>query len=85
MFRKTCCNPPANTCNNTLGAATDSAFIGLIYAPSASISVQKASTFRTDEGGGVIANTLTFSGQLPTIIGDTVDYGPVPQASRLTA
>jgi hypothetical protein len=78
-------NPPANTCNNTLGAATDSAFIGLIYTPSASISVQKASTFRTDEGGGVIANTLTFSGQLPTIIGDTVDYGPVPQASRLTA
>jgi Flp pilus assembly protein TadG len=78
-------NPPANRCNNTLGAATDSAFIGLIYTPSASISVQKASTFRTDEGGGVIANTLTFSGQLPTIIGDTVDYGPVPQASRLTA
>jgi len=78
-------NPPANTCNNTLGAATDSAFIGLIYTPAASISVQKASTFRTDEGGGVIADTLIFSGQLPTIIGDTVDYGPVPQASRLTA
>jgi hypothetical protein len=78
-------NPPANTCSNTLGAATDSAFIGLIYTPAASISVQKASTFRTDEGGGVIANTLTFGGQLPTIIGDTVDYGPVPQASRLTA
>jgi hypothetical protein len=78
-------NPPANTCNNTLGAATDSAFVGLIYTPSASISVQKASTFRTDEGGGVIASTLTFGGQLPTIIGDTVDYGPVPQASRLTA
>ena len=77
--------PPANTCGNTLGAATDSAFIGLIYTPSASISVQKASTFRTDEGGGVIADTLTFGGQLPTIIGDTVDYGPVPQASRLTA
>jgi hypothetical protein len=78
-------NPPANTCNNTLGAATDSAFIGLIYTPAASISVQKASTFRTDEGGGVIADTLTFGGQLPTIIGDTLDYGPVPQASRLTA
>ena len=78
-------NPPANTCNNTLGAATDSAFVGLIYTPSASIRVQKASTFRTDEGGGVIANTLVFGGQLPTIIGDTVDYGPVPQASRLTA
>ena len=78
-------NPPANTCNNTLGAASDSAFIGLIYTPAASISVQKASAFRTDEGGGVIADTLIFSGQLPTIIGDTTDYGPVPQASRLTA
>ena len=78
-------NPPANTCSNTLGAATDSAFIGLIYTPAASISVQKASAFRTDEGGGVIADTLTFGGQLPTIIGDTGDYGPVPQASRLTA
>jgi Flp pilus assembly protein TadG len=75
--------PPANTCSNTLGAASDSAFIGLVYAPAASITVNKASAFRTDEGGGVIADTLTFSGQLPTIIGDTVDYGPVPQASRL--
>jgi Putative Flp pilus-assembly TadE/G-like len=75
--------PPANVCSNTLGAATDSAFIGLVYTPAASITVNKASAFRTDEGGGVIAYTLTFSGQLPTIIGDTVDYGPVPQASRL--
>jgi hypothetical protein len=85
MYEPGLANPPANTCNNTLGAAADSAFVGLIYTPSASISVQKASTFRTDEGGGVIADTLTFGGQLPTIIGDTVDYGPVPQASRLTA
>jgi hypothetical protein len=78
-------NPPANTCNNMLGAATDSAFIGLVYTPSASISVQKASAFRTDEVGGVIANTLSFSGQLPTIIGNTGEYGPVPQAGRLTS
>ena len=78
-------NPPANTCGNVLGAATDSAFIGLVYTPSAAITVRKASAFRTNEIGGVIANTLTFSGQLPTIIGDTADYGPVPQASRLTS
>jgi hypothetical protein len=75
--------PPANTCSNFLGAATDSAFIGLVYTPSAAITVKKASTFRTDESGGVIANTLTFSGQLPTIIGDPVNYGPTLQASRL--
>ena len=78
-------NPPANTCSNVLGAATDSAFIGLVYTPRAGITVRKASAFRTNEVGGVIANTLTFSGQLPTIIGDTADYGPQPQASRLTS
>src|SRR2546428_4496655 len=76
-------NPPANTCSNVMGAASDSAFIGLVYAPSASISVQKASAFRTDESGGVIASTLTFSGQLPTIIGDTDEYGPVPPAAKI--
>jgi Flp pilus assembly protein TadG len=77
--------PPANTCSNMLGAATDSAFIGFVYTPAASISVQKASAFRTDEGGGLVAYTLTFSGQLPTIIGDPAEYGPAPQASRLTS
>ena len=78
-------NPPANTCANLMAAATDSAFIGLVYAPSASITIQKASTFRTDESGGIIASTLSFSGQLPTIIGDPADYGPVPPATRLVS
>jgi hypothetical protein len=77
--------PPANTCGNFMGAATDSAFIGLVYTPAASITVRKATAFRTDEGGGVIANTLTFGGQLPTIIGDPVNYGPTFQASRLVS
>jgi hypothetical protein len=77
-------NPPANTCPNVMGAATDSAFIGLVYAPMAGITVNKASSFRTDEGGGVIAYTLTFGGQLPTIIGDAVEYGPVPPGAKLT-
>jgi Flp pilus assembly protein TadG len=77
-------NPPANTCGNILGAATDSAFIGLVYTPSADITVQKASAFRTDEVGGVIANTVTFSGQLSTMLGDAAEYGPVPPAAKLT-
>jgi hypothetical protein len=67
-----------------LGAATDSAFIGLVYAPAADITVLKASAFRTDEVGGVIAYTLNFTGQMPTIIGDPADYGPVPPAARQT-
>jgi hypothetical protein len=78
-------NPPANTCANSMAAATDSAFIGLVYAPAASVTIQKASTFRTDESGGIIADTITFTGQLPTIIGDPADYGPIPPASRLTS
>jgi hypothetical protein len=65
-----------------IGAATDSAFIGLIYTPSASINVQKASAFRTDETGGLIADTISFTGQLPTII-DNPDYAPVPPAAKL--
>lgn len=84
LYEPGAANPPANTCPNAMGAASDSAFIGLVYAPTASISIQKASTFRTDESGGIIADTLSFSGQLPTILGDTLDYGPAPPASRLT-
>jgi Flp pilus assembly protein TadG len=76
-------HPPANSCGNMMGAATDSAFIGLIYTPAASVTIQKASAFRTDETGGVIADTITFTSQLPSIIGNT-DYAPVPPASRLT-
>jgi Flp pilus assembly protein TadG len=75
-------NPPANACSNTMGAATDTAFIGLIYMPSASVTIQKASAFKTDETGGVIANTITFTGQLPTIIGNT-GYSPVQPGAKL--
>lgn len=77
-------NPPANTCGNFLGAATDSALIGVVYTPAADITIQKASTFRTDEVGGLIADTFTFTGQVPTIIGDPADYGAVPPAARIT-
>jgi hypothetical protein len=83
LFEPGAAYPPANTCANVIGAATDSAWIGLVYAPSASISIQKASTFRTDESGGIIADTLSFGSQLPTIIGDPLDYGPSPPAARL--
>ena len=76
-------HPPANSCGNFLGAFSDSAFIGLIYTPAASITVFKASTFRTDETGGVIADTITFTSNLPSVIGNAA-YAPVPPAARLT-
>jgi len=34
--------PPANTCANVLGASSESAFIGLVYLPAASVTVSKA-------------------------------------------
>ena len=76
--------PPANTCANTLGAFTDSAYIGLIYLPAASITVKKVKSSRTDLSGGLIADTITFSSQLPTII-YSPDYAPAPPASKLVA
>ncbi|HYS97906.1 MAG TPA: pilus assembly protein TadG-related protein [Candidatus Dormibacteraeota bacterium] len=75
--------PAANTCSNTLGAMSNSAFIGLVYCPSASISVtsQYVSEART---GGMIANTISFTGSLPAM-SFSANYAPVPPASRITS
>lgn len=75
-------SPPANQCSNLLGAAADSAWVGLIYTPMASLEVSKAATFRTEATGGLMADTITFSGQLPTIIYSSA-YAPQPPAARL--
>jgi Flp pilus assembly protein TadG len=75
-------NPPANTCSNVLGAEADSAWVGLIYVPSAALNVTKAATFRTEATGGLMADTLNFTGQLPTII-YSPSYAPQPPAAKL--
>jgi Tfp pilus assembly protein PilV len=77
-------NPPANTCSNMLGAEADSAWVGLMYTPSAALNVQKAATFRTEATGGLMADRVTFTGQLPTIIFDPA-YAPMPPASKLVS
>jgi len=76
--------PPSNVCTNTLGAASNSAFVGLVFAPSAAINVTSAYTFEAAGVGGVIAASISFSGSLPAITYDA-GYAPVPPASRLTA
>ena len=76
-------NPPANTCSNVMGASTSSAYIGLVYVPAASMSIPTSNGFRVEATGGVIASTVSFSGQLPTLSGSS-SYRPVPPASRLT-
>ena len=76
--------PPANVCTDTLGAASNSAFVGLVFAPAAAINVTSAYAFEAAGVGGVIAASLSFSGSLPTITYNA-GYAPVPPASRLTA
>src|SRR5450759_1657960 len=77
--------PPANTCTtNLMGAQADSAWVGLIYMPAAILTVQKAASFRTEATGGLLADMIIFSGQLPTIIG-SANFQPAPPASRLTS
>ncbi len=77
-------SPPANRCANVLGASGNTAFVGLVYAPTASISVTSPSTFQVAATGGMIADTLSFSGFLFPTITYGAGYAPVPPASRLT-
>jgi hypothetical protein len=65
-----------------MGAAGNSAYIGLVYLPSASLSVPSSGGFRARATGGVIANTITFNGVVPMIVGSSA-YMPVPPAARL--
>jgi hypothetical protein len=77
-------SPPANTCSNVMGAHGNSAFIGLVYAPSAYVSVLSPYAFEAAGTGGLIANSFGFSGTLPSIAYNA-SYAPVPPASRLTS
>ena len=72
----------ANTCANVMGASTASAYIGLVYLPAASLNIPTSSGFRTDATGGVIADTITFTGVLPTMTGNS-SFMPIPPAARL--
>jgi Flp pilus assembly protein TadG len=76
--------PPGNTCSNTIGAESNSAFIGLFYAPSAPISVTSPYIAEAAAVGGMIADTLTFTGALPSLT-FSASYAPAPPASRLTS
>lgn len=76
--------PPSNSCANVFGANGNSALIGLVYTPGASISNTSADTFDSAGTGGVIAATLSFTGNLPAITFDA-GYAPVPFAARLVS
>jgi Putative Flp pilus-assembly TadE/G-like len=76
--------PGPASCSDLLAAQADSAWVGLIYMPARALTVQKAASFRTEATGGLLADTITFTGQMPAIIGNA-GYQPAPPASRLTS
>ena len=75
--------PAANTCSNTLGGMSNTAFVGLIYCPAATINV--ASQYVSEARiGGMIANTISFTGSLPALSFSSL-YAPVPPPARITS
>ncbi|GAC1693294.1 MAG: hypothetical protein PVS2B1_16740 [Candidatus Dormibacteraceae bacterium] len=74
--------PLGSGCSNTLGAASNSAYIGLVYTPSASLNLPNSLGFSSRATGGIIADTINFTGALPSIVGSRA-YMPTPPASRL--
>jgi hypothetical protein len=76
--------PSGNTCGNLLGAHGNSAFIGLFYAPSASVAVSSQYAFEAPGVGGVLAGSVSFSGTLPAITFSAL-YAPVPPAARIVS
>jgi len=74
--------PASNTCANAIGAAGNSAYIGLFYAPGASVAVSSPYVAEAAGTGGMIAASFTFTGTLPSITYNA-NYAPVPPASRL--
>ncbi len=77
-------HPTANSCLNVMGAAGNSAFIGLVYAPSATIDITSAFVYESPFTGGLIANFVNVSGTMPTI-NYGPGYAPISPASRLTS
>ena len=75
--------PPANSCSNTLGAKSNSAFVGLVYTPSATLNVISQFAFEAAGVGGLMADNVAFTGALPSIAFSSM-YAPIPPASRLT-
>jgi hypothetical protein len=75
--------PPANFCTNTIAAHGNSAYVGLVYTPSARVNVTSTYTFEVAATGGLIADIVVFSGAMPSITYSS-SYAPVPPAGRLT-
>jgi Flp pilus assembly protein TadG len=76
--------PSSNTCTDAIGASSNSAYVGLFYAPGATLSITSPNVFDSAGTGGVMAGAVTFTGTLPSINQDP-GYSPVPPAARLVS
>ena len=76
--------PSANQCLNVLGAGTNSAYVGLFYAPGASITVTSAAAFEVAGTAGLMGSYVTFLGAMPAIT-YSASYAPAAPASRLSS
>ena len=76
--------PPSNGCANSYGSNVNSALIGLTYLPGGGMTILDMDTFDAAGVGGVIANTIAFTGTLPAITFSSA-YAPVPFAARLVS
>jgi Flp pilus assembly protein TadG len=76
--------PSANSCTNSVGASSNSAYIGLFYAPGATVNITSPYVWEVAATAGVMAGAVNFSGTLPTITYGA-GYAPVPVASRITS
>jgi hypothetical protein len=76
--------PASNGCDNTMGAASNGAYVGLVYTPGASMTVSSLYTYEVAATGGLIADSITFNGTLPEIAYGS-GYAPVPFAARLVS
>jgi Putative Flp pilus-assembly TadE/G-like len=75
--------PPGNTCTNGISAESNSAFVGLFYAPGATVNLGSQFVFEGRGTGGILAASVNFAGTLPAIR-FSANYAPVPPAARLT-
>lgn len=73
---------PANTCANRIGGASNSAAVGLIYLPAATVTVSSGAAFESVTTGGLIASQVTFSAS--PALNFSANYAPAPSAGRLS-
>ena len=73
--------PPSNTCSNILNGSSATQYIGTIYTPGASWTINGGN--RSPLAGQVICYTATVSGAGSVGIDFNPNYAPAPPAARL--